>query len=47
MGGELRPEDYVEPRCVLCEEPYGVTKDVKPVPQQRIIEKMDDYNPPY
>ena len=43
MGGELRPEDYIEPRCVLCEEPYGVTKDVKPVPQQRIIEKMDEY----
>ena len=43
MGGELRPEDYIEPRCVLCEEPYGVTKDIKPVPQQRIIEKMDEY----
>ena len=43
MGGELRPEDYIEPRCVLCEEPYGVAKDIKPVPQQRIIEKMDEY----
>ena len=40
---ELLKEDYVEPRCVLCEEPYGVTADVKPVPQQRIIEKMNDY----
>ena len=28
---------------MLCEEPYGVTKEVKPVPQQRIIEKMNEY----
>ena len=39
----LPPEDYVEPRCVLCDEPYGATPQVKPVPQQRIIEKMNDY----
>ena len=39
----LGPEDYAEPRCVLCDEPYGVTPEVKSVPQQRIIEKMDDY----
>ena len=42
-GGTLSPEDYVEPRCVLCGDPYGVTPEVKPVPQQRIIEKLDDY----
>lgn len=36
-------EDYVEPRCLLCEEPYGAEADVKPVPQQRIIEKVDEY----
>lgn len=41
--GTIRPEDYVEPRCVLCGEPYGMTPEVKPVPQQRIIQKMDDY----
>ena len=29
-------EDYVEPRCLLCEEPYGAQIEVKPVPQQRI-----------
>ena len=40
--GPLRPEDYVEPRCVLCGEPYG-TQHVERVPQQRIIEKMDEY----
>ncbi|MBR0411642.1 MAG: tetratricopeptide repeat protein [Eubacterium sp.] len=39
----LKPEDYVEPRCVLCGDPYGVTPEVKPVPQQRIIQKMDEY----
>lgn len=39
----LRPEDYIEPRCVLCDEPYGVQAAVKPIPQQRIIAKMDEY----
>ncbi len=41
--GTLRPEDYVEPRCVLCDEPYGAAPAVKPIPQQRVIEKMDEY----
>ena len=41
--GFLQPEDYAEPRCLLCDEPYGKTPEVKPVPQQRIIEKMNDY----
>ena len=39
----LKAEDYVEPRCVLCEKPYGAEPAVKSVPQRRIIEKMDDY----
>ena len=39
----LDPADYLEPRCVLCDEPYGVTAEVKAVPQQRIIEKMNEY----
>ena len=39
----LKAEDYAEPRCVLCEEPYGAEPAVKSVPQRRIIEKMDDY----
>ena len=39
----LKPEDYVEPRCVLCDEPYGAAPQIKPIPQQRIIEKMDEY----
>ncbi len=41
--GYLTPEDYAEPRCVLCDEPYGITPEVKAVPQGRIIEKMNDY----
>ena len=39
----LQPEDYVEPVCVLCGEPYGAEPEVKSVPQQRILEKLDDY----
>ncbi len=39
----LSPEDYVEPRCLLCDDPYGHKTEVKAVPQQRIIEKMDEY----
>ncbi len=46
MSDFLKPEDYLEPRCLLCEEPYGVAVNnaaVRSVPQQRIIEKMDEY----
>ena len=39
----LQPADYAEPRCLLCGEPYGAETPVRPVPQQRIIEKMDEY----
>ncbi|MBQ9415049.1 MAG: tetratricopeptide repeat protein [Clostridia bacterium] len=39
----LQPEDYVEPRCLLCETPYGVEEPIKAIPQQRIIDKMNDY----
>ena len=35
----IQPEDYAEPRCVLCMDTEGVQR----VPQQRIIEKMDEY----
>ena len=41
--GYLTHEDYAEPRCVLCDEPYGKVPEVKAVPQGRIIEKMNDY----
>ena len=39
----LSPEDYAEPRCLLCMEPPGGHDEIKPVPQQRIIEKLDEY----
>ena len=39
----LNPEDYAEPRCVLCGEPYGQAPKVKPVPMQRIVEKVDEF----
>jgi len=39
----LKPEDYLEPQCVLCGDPYGAEPEVKSVPQQRILEKLDDY----
>ena len=42
-NGPLQPEDYAEPRCLLCDEPWGQTPEVRPVPQRRIIEKMDEY----
>ena len=40
---ELKPEDYLEPSCLLCEDPYGAPPKARPVPQHRIMEKMDDY----
>ena len=41
--GFLKPEDYAEPRCVLCGDPYGKAPEVIAIPQQRVIAKMDDY----
>ena len=41
--GPLKPEDYLEPNCVLCGEPYGAEPEIRPVPQQRIVEKVNDY----
>ncbi len=41
--GPLRPEDYLEPACLLCGEPFGAESAVRAVPQQRIVEKLDEY----
>lgn len=38
----LRPEDYQESACLLCGEPYGAA-EIRAIPQQRMIEKMDEY----
>lgn len=35
----LKPEDYVEPQCVLCMDDH----DVKPIDTRRFIEKLDSY----
>ncbi len=39
----LRPEDYAEPRCLLCDEPYGAQPACRPVPQRRILDKLDEH----
>lgn len=36
-------EDYVEPNCLLCGEPFGAEPKIRAVPQQRIMEKVDEY----
>ena len=40
--GILQPDEYMEPRCLLCEYP-GSDTSVISIPQQRIIEKLDEY----
>ena len=39
----LRAEDYAEPRCLLCDEPHGAKPKPKAIPQQRVLEKFDEY----
>ena len=39
----LKPEDYVEPACVLCGDPYGAEPKPRTIPQQRVVEKLDEY----
>ncbi|MCR5694763.1 MAG: tetratricopeptide repeat protein [Clostridia bacterium] len=43
QNGVIGPEDFAEPRCLLCDEPFGKEPEVRSVPQQRIIEKNDEY----
>lgn len=38
----LKPEDYLEPDCPLCLTPPEAA-EIRPVPQKRIIEKLEDY----
>ena len=42
-GSTLNKEDYVEPRCVLGGKPFGSAPEIKPVPQKRIVDKLDEY----
>ena len=39
----LRPEDYLEPACPLCMDPPGSEPSIEPIPQQRVVAKLDDY----
>ena len=39
----LRAEDFAEPRCLLCDEPYGAKPKPKTIPQQRVLAKFDEY----
>ena len=39
----LKPEDHADPQCPFSGEGFGVTAEVRAVPQQRIIEKLDEY----
>ena len=43
MTKPLSPEEYAEPRCLLGDERWGSSPAVIPVPQGRIIEKLDEY----
>lgn len=43
MNDILKPEDYAEPACLLCGEPFGAEPAFKPVPQRRILDKLDEY----
>lgn len=43
MSGPIRPGDYLEPRCPLCDPKFGEEGMIRPIPQKRIIEKMDEY----
>ena len=41
--GPLRPEEYLEPDCPLCGNPLEAQSRGRPVPQQRILAKLDEY----
>ena len=42
MPDTIRPEDYAEPRCPLGGETYASAPEFIAVPQQRIVEKLDE-----
>ena len=39
----IGPEDYLEPACLLCGDSFGEEPKLKPIPQERIISKLDEY----
>ena len=38
----LKPEDYLEPECVLCGKPQGFKQPQQHIPQQRISQHVDE-----
>ena len=38
----LKPEDYIEPECVICDKPIGTNQKIQRIPQQRISQKLDE-----
>lgn len=38
----LKPEDYLEPECVICDKPPGFEQPKEHIPQQRISQKLDE-----
>ena len=42
MSDPLRPEEYVEPNCVLCDPALGRKAPVERIPQQRISARLDE-----
>ena len=41
-NNNLKPEDYLEPNCVLCDKPIGTKPKQESIPQQRISIKLDE-----
>ena len=39
----LEPEDYQEPACILCDPANAKPADIQPIPQQRVIDRLDSY----
>lgn len=39
----IEKEDYLEPACLLCGDQMGAEPAMKPIPQQRVVEKLDEY----
>ena len=38
----LKPEDYLEPECVICDKPVGTKQKIQRIPQARISRRLDE-----
>ena len=43
MSVVIGPEDYAEPRCLLCGDPFGAEPGFRAIPQERVVEKLNEY----